>query len=66
MNDLSAVDLAGSARTADPKADIVAVQSIANEVGTLSVSLADASGAVEDVGSLMSRQVETLADLHAV
>lgn len=66
MNDLSAVDLAGSAGAADPKADIVAVQSIANEVGTLSVSLADASGAVEDVGSLMSRQVETLADLHAV
>ena len=46
--------------------DAAAVQAIAAEVGTLSVSLADASGAVEDVGTLMQRQVATLADLHAV
>lgn len=43
-----------------------AVRVIAAEVGTLSVSLADASGAVEDVDSLMSRQVATLSAIHDI
>ncbi len=42
------------------------IRAIATDVGTLSVALADASGAVEDVGTLMSRQVATLADLQAL
>jgi len=46
--------------------DSIAIRDIASEVGSLSVALADASGAVEDVGSLMSRQVSTLANLHAL
>ena len=45
-------------------ADTAAIRDIAAEVGNLSVSLADASGAIEDVGTLMSRQVATLATLH--
>lgn len=43
-----------------------AIRDIAQDVGSLSVALADASGAIEDVGSLMARQVETLADLHTL
>lgn len=66
MNDLAAIDLAGAADAGGNTAETAAIQAIATEVGTLSVSLADASGAVEDVGTLMSRQVETLAALHAL
>lgn len=46
--------------------DPAAIRAIADEVGTLSVSLADASGAIEDVAGLMSRQVSTLGELHAL
>ena len=47
-------------------AETAAIRDIAVEVGSLSVALADASGAVEDVGSLMNRQVETLSTLHGL
>lgn len=47
-------------------ADAAAIRDIASEVGSLSVALADASGAIEDVGALMSRQVDTLTALHAL
>lgn len=49
-----------------PAADIGVIQDIAVEVGTLSVSLADVSGAVEDVDKLMHSQVETLRGLHGL
>lgn len=42
------------------------IRDIAAEVGTLSVSLADVSGAVEDVDKLMHAQVETLRGLHGL
>lgn len=42
------------------------IQEIAVEVGTLSVSLADVSGAVEDVDKLMTKQVETLRGLRGL
>lgn len=47
-------------------AESAAIRDIAAEVGSLSVALADASGAMEDVGTLMSRQVDTLTALHAL
>lgn len=47
-------------------AETAAIRDIAAEVGSLSVALADASGAMEDVGTLMSRQVDTLTALHAL
>ena len=46
------------------EAEAKAIGDIATEVGSLSVALADASGAIEDVGTLMSRQVSTLSTLH--
>lgn len=61
MKDLATID-----GTTPPQADLTAVGAIATEVGTLSVSLADASGAVEDVSTLMARQVATLSDLRAL
>ena len=42
------------------------IKDIAAEVGTLSVSLADISGAVEDVDALMHTQVETLGSLRGL
>jgi methyl-accepting chemotaxis protein len=55
-----------SAQSAIPAAEIAVIQEIAAEVGTLSVSLADASGAVEDVDVLMHKQVETLRNLSGL
>lgn len=52
--------------SAHPASDIAVIQEIAAEVGTLSVSLADASGAVEDVDVLMHQQVETLRNLSGL
>lgn len=49
-----------------PQPEIAAIREIATEVGTLSVALADISGAVEDVDSLMHRQVATLQDLRGL
>ncbi|MEZ5754391.1 MAG: methyl-accepting chemotaxis protein [Paracoccaceae bacterium] len=56
----------------DPRAlsasgsDASVIRDIAAEVGTLSVSLADVSGAVEDVDALMHAQVETLRGLRSL
>lgn len=68
MKDLAAdrIDSTNLPPAPPPCTDTTAVQAIAAEVGTLSVSLADAAGAVEDVTTLMQRQVATLADLRAV
>lgn len=46
--------------------EIAVIKDIAVEVGTLSVSLADVSGAVEDVDKLMHSQVETLRGLRGL
>lgn len=51
---------------AAPHPEISVIKDIAAEVGTLSVSLADVSGAVEDVDALMHRQVETLRGLRGL
>ena len=52
--------------SAQPPPEAHAIREIATEVGTLSVSLADISGAVEDVDAVMHRQVATLHDLRGV
>lgn len=49
-----------------PSVESAVIQDIASEVGTLSVSLADVSGAVEDVDKLMHSQVETLRGLRGL
>lgn len=54
------------AQAAMPQPEIAVIQDIAAEVGTLSVSLADVSGAVEDVDKLMHSQVETLRGLRGL
>ncbi len=46
--------------------DLGVIRDIAEEIGTLSVSLADVSGAVEDVDALMHRQVGTLTEMRAL
>lgn len=46
--------------------DLAVIKDIAAEVGTLSVALADVSGAVDDVDGLMHRQVDTLRDLRGL
>ena len=68
MKDLTDAPHPGAAPLPGPADDRVTetFRDIAAEVGTLSVSLADASGAVEDVDALMARQVATLKDLHAL
>lgn len=49
-----------------PPLEIAVIKDIAVEVGTLSVSLADVSGAVEDVDKLMNSQVGTLQGLRSL
>jgi methyl-accepting chemotaxis protein len=46
--------------------DVTVIRDIAAEVGTLSVSLADVSGAVEDVDRLMHSPVTTLTNLRSL
>ncbi|NBE08701.1 methyl-accepting chemotaxis protein [Paragemmobacter ruber] len=50
----------------DAPLEVAVIREIAAEVGTLSVSLADVSGAVEDVDRLMHSQVETLTNLRSL
>ena len=52
--------------TSHTQAETGVIREIAAEVGTLSVSLADVSGAVEDVDKLMHSQVETLRGLRGL
>lgn len=73
MKDISAAEmhpfegrLPDPAPPAIPEPDIAVIRDIALEVGSLSVSLADVSGAVEDVDALMHRQVETLRGLRGL
>ncbi|MCZ8154209.1 MAG: methyl-accepting chemotaxis protein [Rhodobacteraceae bacterium] len=58
--------LAAPDASMQPMLEIAVIKDIAVEVGTLSVSLADVSGAVEDVDKLMNSQVETLRGLRGL
>lgn len=75
MKDMSAADLPhlSTARAVAPdfgeganQPEVAVIRDIAAEVGTLSVSLADVSGAVEDVDKLMHSQVATLSNLRSL
>lgn len=68
MTHSSLLDTRPAAPPAAPtaQAEVATIRDIATEVGALSVSLADISGAVEDVDALMHRQVETLHALRGL